>query len=150
MCMFVYTHSLSLSLAGAHATVCTQLHSQVPTFLGHKNQIMGACQGKLGGSFLMTHRTLVLVCLIGSGIVHSITFLSQLSTLNRYFCCPVEWGIRLGSASVCYNNQQAFFGQLQDLIPYVLDHAISNLLWNEVMHKPFDTQCKCCSVRIAD
>ena len=44
---------------------------------------------------------------------------------------PVEFclGIRLGSASVCYNNyQQAFLGQLQDLSSYVLEHAMSNLL----------------------
>ena len=64
-------------------------------------------------------------------LVHLITFLSQLITLNCYPVDRVSLGIGLGPASVCYNRttyQQAFFDQLQDLIPYVLEHAMSHLL----------------------
>ena len=62
-----------------------------------------------------------------------ITFLSQLSTLNWCFLlsCSVLLGDQAG-ISFCmlqHSYQQAFVNQLQDLIPYVWVHAMSDLLW---------------------
>ena len=117
-------------------------HSFIPTFLGGRiwKSNLGAGQGKLVGSFVMTHRswpqpdpqaTLNRIANNGFSVLNwhliilSYAFLSQLS-----WCFLLSCWVLLGDQaeiSFCMLQQQPA------RIPYVLEHAMSD--------KPFDMQC---------
>ena len=128
---------VSTSVSGQHVHVCvytqpTSWSTQVPTFLGGRiwKSNLGAGQGKLVGSFVMTHRscrpqpdpqaTLNRIANTGFSMLNwhlSYAFLSKLSTPN--------WCFQL--SSFCMLQQQPA------RISYVLEHATTSLSICNVM-----------------